>query len=361
MASKNKQFHKLPSDIQDVIFSVINPELNLEISEKYELDDENISALVDIIADLMSKDLSIDDLEARIKKDMDLGEEDIDDLAIDIVGKRLLAFDDYYDNAPSQLLRDNKVSPSRFNKDISRQKQVIEDEKRIRQEEQKVMADLDREIEPPEIKYVESDSKHEKTNAPTIFKEILLDLFIPNDNMYDVLNDYNGVLMALIEKDRGFRKSLEEAIYENQQRIGEKQINLQGKSVKPTVGNWLQDFIAENGTNIFNNVVLSNYLTKSKNTKNLSQEEKVILNKVLVTYRNIKFFPNSLAEVSPDRWGIIPLEIPAQETDDNALSTGKLLQEVTGWDLSKMTPLEIRALAEEYNMTEDQLIRKINK
>jgi len=83
--------------------------------------------------------------------------------------------------------------------------------------------------------------------------------------------------------------------------------------VRGTVSNWLKNFIGTNGSAIFDSVALSKYLTGSKSGAKLSQEEKEKVRKVLLIYRNLKFFPDSMPDDNGEGWQILPFEAPVEE------------------------------------------------
>ena len=67
------------------------------------------------------------------------------------------------------------------------------------------------------------------------------------------------------------------------------------------------NFIKKNGSGIFNNLVLIEYLVNSDNAKKLDNKEKELLKKLLLLYRNIKFFPESMPDDNGESWEIIPV------------------------------------------------------
>jgi len=76
-----------------------------------------------------------------------------------------------------------------------------------------------------------------------------------------------------------------------------------------TIGNWLHCFTAEKGAANFDSLSISEFLSLSPNTTHLTVEEKKKLSIVLNTYRNIKFFPDSMPSDDGSGWAIIPLPV----------------------------------------------------
>jgi hypothetical protein len=100
---------------------------------------------------------------------------------------------------------------------------------------------------------------------------------------------------------------------DNQEIITSKPFILDDKNQKGTIGNWLKDFIKQNGSQLFNTIILSSYLTASLNFKILDPEEKQLINRLLKLYRNLAFFPESMAGIPTEKWEIFPIEKKIEE------------------------------------------------
>ncbi|MFA5029167.1 MAG: hypothetical protein WC518_00240 [Patescibacteria group bacterium] len=122
-----------------------------------------------------------------------------------------------------------------------------------------------------------------------------------NDMIFDILGREMG------DENKMFEKDLEKILYLNQEKLTSQSINIDGRPLEPTVANWLRDFINRNGTAFFSNLVLSQYLANSENGNRLNQGEKMLLGKLLVLYRNLKFFPDNLTNLPRNQWEIIPI------------------------------------------------------
>jgi len=105
-----------------------------------------------------------------------------------------------------------------------------------------------------------------------------------------------------------FRKNLENALFSNQEILTDKDFVFNGKKQMSTISNWLKDFIKRNGSGMFDNLALSQYLSGSENAKKLDSQEKKLLHKLLILYRNLKFFPESMGNAPAEEWEIIPLD-----------------------------------------------------
>jgi hypothetical protein len=153
-----------------------------------------------------------------------------------------------------------------------------------------------------------TDMDEEKKAALAIFKTSLVDFLTAKSEVtLDIIDDYNGVLISLISSDNKFKKELENTMYENEEVLTTNKFALNKKVKTGVIGNWLKDFIQQLGTARFDNVKLTGFITNSTNTRGLAPEEKLRVRKLLMLYRNIKFFPESMKGVPVEQWEIIPV------------------------------------------------------
>lgn len=139
-----------------------------------------------------------------------------------------------------------------------------------------------------------------------IFQNQIVDALRGDEVYKEVLNEEILNQFAL---DEGLTpENLLKIFYSNQEKLTGREFILDGRQTEPTVANWIRDFIKSEGSDIFNELALSKYLINSANAKLLNEEEKKLLRKLLALYRNLKFFPESLADLPPEEWEIIPME-----------------------------------------------------
>lgn len=171
------------------------------------------------------------------------------------------------------------------------------------------------------------------------FKIRLVDLLTLERNLAASANIIIlSIIAAEVDKENDFfEEKLERALYDNQEVMTKEPFVLVNKDVPATVGNWIADFIAYNGTAYFDAMKISDYLVSSPNAKKLDKTEKELVARLLNLYRNVKFFPQSLANIEPENWQIIPLPAGAEITKKTTKSSA-----ATG----DLTPLELRALQE---------------
>lgn len=124
----------------------------------------------------------------------------------------------------------------------------------------------------------------------------------------DVKGINEKILLILSVSNELSQEDLVKMLFTNQEKLTSKEFILDGKKQEPTISNWLKDFIKNNGGSIFDNLTLSQYLAKSENAKKIDVEEKRLLHKLLILYRNLKFFPESMGKTPTEEWEIVPLD-----------------------------------------------------
>ncbi len=156
---------------------------------------------------------------------------------------------------------------------------------------------------------------------PTIEEEkaIIIDLFKENllvelDNYRPTIEAVNQRIFAWLGRELDAKKKIENALLQNQEIVTTFSPDINKETVTGNISNWLRCFAAEKGVDNFSSLSISEFLGTSKNTIKLSSQEKLLLRNVLNTYRNIKFFPDSMPNDKGEDWAIIPLPL---EKDDN--------------------------------------------
>jgi|GEM_PF-1003078 len=318
-----EEIKKLPSEVQDVLFSSFGALINREIAAKYNLDDKQQSLFIGFTNDLYLKTLKIDNLEAKLAGELKLAADKAHLLALDIAGLKLLIADDYFKGEILSYLSKNNADLTGYGRRVMEERIALEKERKLYSEEdekplksalntqatnKKVennptsrFIDLDDPINAP------ADLEAEKKSAIELFKEALLDTLESPADFEEIIEDYNETLIELL-KDENFKKDLEDALYSNQEKISENRINFEDREVDGTVANYLRDFIKTNGSEFFSGVVLAQYLSNSVNTKKLNSEQKHLVGQLLKLYRNLSFFPDSMGNLPLENWQVIPFE-----------------------------------------------------
>ncbi len=139
----------------------------------------------------------------------------------------------------------------------------------------------------------------------SVFSENLFLLFSYSE---EELRNFNIASFAAFNESDMLEEKVIEAFYNNQELISKEKVIIEEKEKPATVANFLKDFIKTHGSDMPDNLVLANYLNSSKNALKLKEAEKNILNRVLKTYRNLVFFPESMEGVPMKYWEIIPIK-----------------------------------------------------
>ncbi len=251
--------------------------------------------LSDLITDIVLADFDFNGVEARLKKDLNVDEKKAKQIMVDFLGAIFLPIDEYLKNIDiKKELAKHKGQAEQYQEAVEKFKEELEDEYFDAVEE---LLKTHEELVDPE---------EEERAAINIFENNLIDVL--RDNSKEALSHLNGGLIYLLFNKKGFKEKIFKVLFDNETKLTHKKFILGGKAVRPTVGNWIKDFIKYYGTENFNNVVLTKYITTSPNVKILDEEEKKLVRKLLQVYRNIKFFPESMGDAPPEEWEIIPTE-----------------------------------------------------
>jgi hypothetical protein len=145
----------------------------------------------------------------------------------------------------------------------------------------------------------------EKKLIIEIFEEKLVEEIM---NHPLIIEAVNSRIFWVLAKSLDFRGEIEKAIYANNEKLTHKKFVIDGKEHSPSISNWLKYFIKLKGTSLYDNVLISSFVTESENAKRLEPDEKKLLYRLLLLYRNLKFFPESMPSDDGTGWEIIPVE-----------------------------------------------------
>lgn len=121
-----------------------------------------------------------------------------------------------------------------------------------------------------------------------------------------IISSINARLFYILARDEAFAGRLERALYGNSETISAKTLVFDGLQNPGTVATWLKDYLRQFGNAADDSVSQTNFLLNSENAKGLPAEERALLAKVLKTYVNIKFFPDSMPSDDGSGWEILP-------------------------------------------------------
>jgi len=156
-----------------------------------------------------------------------------------------------------------------------------------------------------------------------IIYSIFLNGYLSEMNNHPLIRDaVNHRIFFVFYRDMKFRDELVRVFLDNTEELTKTNLVFNDKTWRGTVGNWLKSFISVNGSDIFDSVILSKFLANSKNIEKLSEEDKVKVKQIIVTYRNLKFFPDSMPDGDGDDWQILPFDIPSPEPEEDGDDQG---------------------------------------
>ncbi len=113
--------------------------------------------------------------------------------------------------------------------------------------------------------------------------------------------------------------------------------------MSPTISAWLKDFIKKNGSNLFDDIVLAQYLNTSENARKLNAKEKELLSSLIRLYKNVAFFPESMSDLPPQKWQIFPFDDSEywQEVETLTKNGAKPSESELGQDLSNFSDEDV--------------------
>jgi len=306
-----QELKKLPQAIQDILLSPFGAQVNSTIIAKYNLKKDLADKMLDLVNDIYLKKLDIMNLPGKLISVLGLPPDRAQALALDLVGLKLLVADDYFQGAVSKFLAANGGGLDAYQIKTAEIRTALEKEREIYKDQSEEKEYVPKFLDLEERNKPESDNQ-EKIDALSLFNEDLINILnFKDDN--EIILDYNETLIGLIEADERFKRDLETTLYNNQELISDIKINTNGNEAKPTVANWLKDFIMENGSDLFGNVTLVKYLTDNHNVKRIPEAERNLIKKLLKLYRNLVFFPSSMENIPLEEWEIFPVDQAALE------------------------------------------------
>ncbi|MFA5131469.1 MAG: hypothetical protein WC467_03515 [Patescibacteria group bacterium] len=336
------QFNNLSPEVQFYFSQEISGQAILSLANEYKIGADRV---YDLVFSAVNTNFDFVSLHKEINM-LNLAGTQINGFFRDFIGRILMPISPYIktEEIKNELVRSGG-KPEDYQKYVSEFFEVIEDNNF-------------KELE-------EAIALHEKTVDPKEEKIYALDLF--SNNLVELLSvdspeataTLNGGLIYLLNNDGGFKNEALRVLLASEELLSANHLSLDDREVAPSVSNWLKDFIKINGSEIFDELVLAQYLSTSHNAKNLNKIEKELLRKLLQLYRNLAFFPESMAKRAVEEWQIIPAEkavgprvVQDALTEPRAVETPPQilspLEELKA-DLVNYTPgsLEYKAVAQE--------------
>jgi len=238
-------FQRLPDDIKDAMSSIENAEINGKIAEKYQLEEEKISLLVNVIARVILKEISLMDFPRSLKDALNIDVETTKAMALDIAIRRFLPLKNHLGDVES-LIR-------KLGGEVPKGSPLAQ----------------------PAIKTPSS-----------------------------------ALPLPLSFLHKNLRAALKDTKETEDQLITSQPIRIEGFNglVRPSLKNWLSDYIRLEGVGPHSLLVLTSYLYNSVNGKILNPRERKTLGKILQSYDE-----NSSLPVL-EKTGLVALEELERET-----------------------------------------------
>ena len=169
---------------------------------------------------------------------------------------------------------------------------------------------------------------NEKEEQDYIFELLSEDLIsILEAGVFEASRVLNRSFIYLLFNEKSFKEyALRKMMNNTKEFIGSNKISIDDKQVAPTVSAWLKDFIKKNGSSLFDDLILAQYLNTSENARALQPKEKELLGNLIRFYKNIAFFPESMNEIPPQKWQIFPFDATSywQEIEGSVKNKSKL-------------------------------------
>jgi len=346
-----EKIKQLPQPVYDYLTSLKAADLNVLINEKYDLNWEQIKAFSDLVARLFLKEIPVANLVEEIKQLFGFSDLVARQLACDIAGVRLLVVDEWLGQNIAGLIAAWGGDPARYQKHLAVQQRAV-----VREAEAEAAAMKEPLDEGPTEEEIDWQERQDK------IKELFESQLVPAWRLQDnhLLREVNGEILYLLSGEAGtdFRNDLTNLLLNNREMLSSQRLVLEGKQVDPTVANWLAYWLRQQGSQMFDAVALSDFVATSPNAEPLDDEERQLLVNLLLTYRNLKFFPESMPGDDPKYWQIFPLlseeEPLAAAPPDGAPPT--VARPLTEPQVSQIKPLavpdnqlaQLQALATQY-------------
>ncbi len=269
----SEKIKKMPEFVQEAMASMESVEINGQIGKKYNLSGEEIGDMVGVIAYTILKDISLRNFPGVLKEKLRLSPSTAKIIALDIALKKFLP------------LRKHLVG--------------IES----------LIASLGGKI--PEV--IPKPPVSETATPPP-----------PPSPLPTPREPEEGFGIVHHKKALDIKSALKENSEIGKQLISKAPIKIKGfeEPVKPSIKNWIADYIQLLGSDWHSSVERSEYLFRSPNTQNLAEEERMTLGQILKSYDEdspLPISPETGLLVLPEPRFTPPLQKAEQEERRNKL------------------------------------------
>lgn len=295
-----------PDEI-DFYFSTELPEVVLqEIAAKHGLDRENLD---DLLANLVIGNFNLSALQQKINL-LVTNSQTARKVFLDIVGKICLPLDAYLLDDVAGFIAAQGGRPEEYRSYVEDfQKRLADHTGRLLDE---LLDEADEQI----------DFGEEKEAVLDIVSNHLVEVLY-SDNSEAVLSFDRG-LAYVINNEESLIKEMENILLNSAEQLTKEPLVIGNKQAEPTIANWLSDFISLMGLASFDSLVVANYMVKSANAQRLQGSERDALQKLLLFYLNLKFYPASLEDRPATEWYIMPLSLTEKPMSSRASSAPRV-------------------------------------
>lgn len=227
-----ERIKKLPAFVQDTLGGDVY-KANEKIQGEYNLSDESMLLLSDIKAEILLKDIKLEDIKDRIKNDLGIDKQSSKEITLIILSEIFYPIKDFFPGIEDEILK--------LGGEIPKEKPKRLDEQLLKRED--------------EMEEMEERKKGEE-------EERLKDAIISKP-IEELIKEFPSV---------------------GEQAIGsQKEITLKRFPVpmKPLIKYWLEDYKEKTGYFQHSNIDRVQYVYHDKNTRNMNEEERRQLNLVL--------------------------------------------------------------------------------
>lgn len=298
----HEKLNNLPEPTRSYAMSLKAASINSQIFSVAKIDIEKWAPLSMLIAGIIVKEIDLSGLENKIKDYLGLSPEQTLDLAIEIVGSRLLIFDTWLDGQVENYLKSHNTDLSRYAALIAEQQLAIAKEKEYFTEQLTDDELVEEEIS-PESDFEDvlltdnldalnptADKETRDADIAKRKKEIIQVLSgdflkILNSNDADVLYEFNYSFVLVWIEDEFFHTAVSPALLANNEKVSKAMLIDGGEEKTASISNLLKVFIKNYGL-VANDLNIAEFLS-SKTVSKFSDAEKVLALRILKFNNNI--------------------------------------------------------------------------
>lgn len=278
----------IPENIREVYLSDEYDTYIDSLVLTYALNDEKQGVLQDIIRQLWSKRIAPEKLSDVLRSELGLTAEEATPFAKSMFANIVVLFPEYFGDQTKNYIALGGAMDKFY--------------------EESILAGVllryyNDQIRPYTDRIAAIDLDIQAHDAVKFFSEGIVGTIAAPDGIYKA--SFNDLLIGLLASSETYYQELLQALYENKELIGAQSILLDGKRAEQSVENWIKDVMSFTGGEI-TTISLSKYLSESGNVRQLTNDHREVLRKLLEVFRILKNFPASFEKVPPDQWMVIP-------------------------------------------------------